>query len=140
MIRSPARSEIAINVTPMIDVMIFLIVFFLAATNFAEVEREQDVQLPGTQGVGNLSRTLDTKLTINVKQDGSTVVSGKTYDAKDLEALVREHRLRLKEALKVEIRADRRAYHGDVARVLALVRSAGVLRPIIDTRQVSLDR
>jgi biopolymer transport protein ExbD len=45
----------------------------------------------------------------------------------------------LKDALKVEIRADKRTLHGDVARVLAMVREAGVIRPAIDTRQVTLE-
>jgi len=138
MIRTNAkrREELLINVTPMIDVMIFLIVFFLAATNFAEIEREQDIQLPEAARVGSLSRILDNKITVNVRQDGTSLVEGRKYDAAELKALVATRHARFKDALKVEIRADWRTPHGEVARVLALVRQAGVSRPVIPTKEL----
>jgi biopolymer transport protein ExbD len=139
MIRSSGRrrEDLLINVTPMIDVMIFLIVFFLAATNFAEIEREQDIQLPEASRVGSLSRILDNKITVNVRQDGTSLVEGRKYGAAELKALVATRHARFKDALKVEIRADRRTPHGEVTRVLALVREAGVSRPMIPTKEFS---
>ena len=140
MIRTPVkREELLINMTPMIDVMIFLIVFFLAATNFAQIEREQDIQLPETISTGSLSRTGDSKITINVKQDGAAFVEGRAYGAEELRELIGRRRARWKDALKVEIRADRRTLHGNVARVLASVRAAGVSRPFVDTKETSLE-
>jgi len=133
------REDLLINMTPMIDVMIFLIVFFLAATNFAEIEREQDIHLPVTRGVGSLSKTLENKIIINVKKDGTVFVLGRKYETDELRAYIASRHASLKDALKVELRADKRTLHGDVARVLAMVREAGVLRPAIDTKQVTLE-
>jgi biopolymer transport protein ExbD len=136
----PKREELLINVTPMIDVMIFLIIFFLAATNFAQIEREQDIQLPGTKTTtGSLSKTLDSKVTINIKKDGSFFVKGERLEVDGLKALIARHRTALGDGMKVEIRADERATHGSVAKVLALVREAGVTRPAIDTAQTQME-
>jgi biopolymer transport protein ExbD len=140
MIRLPARrEELLINMTPMIDVMIFLIVFFLAATRFAEIEREQDVQLPVAGKVGSLSGMLNDRVLINVKKDGSAYVDGRSFNLEELKSLVGRRVGASKTNLKVEVRADRRALHGDVARVLAALREAGVSRPAIDTKQETLE-
>jgi len=122
----------------MIDVMIFLIVFFLAATKFAEIEREQDIQLPGARAVGSLSGMLSNRVVVNVKKDGTVVVDKREYGLPELKALVRSRLEVLKDGLKVEIRGDKRASHGDVTRVLATLREAGVSRPTINTKQEEL--
>jgi biopolymer transport protein ExbD len=141
MIQNQRRAEvdIQINVTPMIDLMIFLIIFFLCATTFTQLEREQEVLLPATRGTGSLSRTLDNNLIINVKKDGETFVSGRKYGEKELESLITDHHARAKGALKVKVRADHRTPYGHVASVLALVERAGVSRPYIDTKQDKLE-
>jgi biopolymer transport protein ExbD len=135
---SQRREQLLINMTPMIDVMIFLIVFFLAATKFAEIEREQDIQLPGTRGVGSLSGVLNNKVVVNVKKDGTVVIEKRVYGLPELKAFIRSRLEVLKDNLKVEIRGDKRASHGDVARVLASLREAGISRPTINTKQEEL--
>jgi biopolymer transport protein ExbD len=139
-IRTPARrEELLINMTPMIDVMIFLIVFFLAATKFSEIEREQDVQLPEAGKVGSLSGMLGDRVMVNVKKDGAVFIDGRSYAVPELKAMVQRRVEVQKGNLKVEVRADRRTLHGDVARVLAALREAGVSRPAIDTKQETLE-
>ncbi len=136
---SGRKEELLINMTPMIDVMIFLIVFFLAATQFAEVERQQDIQLPVAGRVGSLSGMLSGRVIVNVKRDGTVVVERKEYGAEELRALIRRRLETFKDSLKVEVRADRRTLHGDVAKVLAELREAGISRPAINTRQETLE-
>lgn len=139
MIRSEKkREDIYINVTPMIDVMIFLIVFFLVATNFAQKEREQDVLLPEARGTKVLSKALESNLIINVKKDGQVVVNGRKIGERDLQDLI-ARRHEATSALKVKVRADKRTPYGDVATVLATVERAGVSRPYIDTKQDLLE-
>lgn len=142
MIRTSRKSmmeEIQINVTPMIDLMIFLIVFFLTATTFTQIEREQEVLLPSTRGSGSLSRALDNNLIINVKKDGTLVVAGRRYGEKDLLAVIAARNSSSNKTLRVKVRGDARAFHGDVARVLALVEEAGVTRSYIDTKVEKLE-
>ena len=140
MIRCDRRTEdVYINVTPMIDLMIFLIVFFLAATEFAQIEREHDILLPQTRGVGGLSKALENKLVINVKRDGEIIVEGRKCREEDLLAFVATRNKGAGNKLKVKIRADKRTPYGNVAAVLAIVEKAGVSAPFIDTKQENLD-
>ena len=64
-----------INMTPMIDVVFLLLIFFLAATTFAREEVELDLRLPqaksGQAGKG------DTQLVVNVFADGRITVDGR---------------------------------------------------------------
>ena len=92
---------------------------------------------------GRISDELSSQYTVgytskNVKRDGAVFVDGKSYAVPELKALVRRRAEAIPGSLKVEVRADRRALHGDVARVLAALREAGVSRPAIDTREETL--
>ena len=71
--RKSVMEDVQINVTPMIDLMIFLIVFFLTATTFTQMEREQEVMLPSTHGSGSLSRALDRAWALSLLQEAARV-------------------------------------------------------------------
>lgn len=125
--------------TPMIDMVFLLIIFFLTATTFTQKEREQDVLLPSTSGVGSLSKALSRNLIINVKKDGGIFVAGTKYAEDDLLLIISNQNAQLNNGLKVKIRADKRTRYGNVARVLAIVEKAGVSRLYVDTKQDFLD-
>ncbi len=110
------RDELEINMTPMIDMVFLLIIFFLTATTFAQKEREQDVLLPSNRNAGSLSRSYDNNLIINVLRDGSAVVFGEKIAEEKLVALVKDRRLRASQPLKVLVRADWRALQVFLAR------------------------
>ena len=140
MIQKPRKHEdLLINMTPMIDVMIFLIVFFLAATNFAQVERQQDVELPETRPGGTLSTTLDSTLIVNVKKDGQIYVAEKKLSDAELTDLVSRRHEVFKSALRVDVRGDQRAAHGDMCRVYRAIRRGGVARPAIILKETTFE-
>src|SRR6476661_7942471 len=113
----PPDETFPINVTNMIDVFLLLLIFFLVATTFAREERDAKVQLPGTSAVRPISAPAR-DVVINIQQDGSVVLSGKTVTGEELQN-------RLHQALQedpgrnVLIRADERSlvkYFAGVAR------------------------
>ena len=140
MIRLAHRDDqdLQINMVPLIDLMLFLIVFFLAATSFADRERDQDVQLPVNSNPKSLSRAADTRAVVNVLRDGAIRYQGRPTTDTELEARLRERRTQVHRPLQVLLRADRRAAYGNVAVALAAVERAGVERPAIVTRSVEL--
>lgn len=72
-----------IIVTPMIDFLLFLLIFFLVATNFDESEREMSVVLPqASEAMPLIARPKE--LFVNVTQQGKFVVSGETVNAGQL--------------------------------------------------------
>jgi len=133
------REEPQINVVPLVDVVFFMIIFFLVMTSFTEVEREQDVLLPTNRNPGSLSREFDRNVVVNVLKDGTIRLFGREASADDVAARIRERRERAREPLKVMVRADRRTAYGNVALALAAVERAGVQRPYVMTRMVELE-
>ena len=117
-------SEAGISLTSMLDVVFNLLVFFLVATTMAEEEREIGVQLPGTSSFRPLSAPPQ-QLIVNVKDDGSTIVSGRTYDPQALSQLLTKTAKDDPDRI-VLIRADERGPHKYFAGVARLAKQAGI--------------
>ena len=117
-------SDAAISLTSMLDVVFNLLIFFLVATTMAQEEREIGVQLPNTGNFRPLSAPPQ-QLIVNVKEDGSTVVAGKTYDTAGLAALL-ARTARDEPDRVVLIRADERGPHRYFAGVARMAKQAGI--------------
>lgn len=132
--RTGEESDLQVNLTPMIDMVFLLIIFFLTATTFTEREREQDVLLPTNRNPGSLSRNSETSVIVNVKEDGTIFVRGARREPADLVAFLRSERERIGPELKVQVRGDGRTSYRNVTRALEAIESAGIPKPYIDTK------
>ena len=74
-----SEPEEPFNLIPLTDMVFNLLIFFMAATSFTQIEKEMAVQLPKTAPFQTMSAP-PKQLVINIKADGSTVVAGKTYE------------------------------------------------------------
>lgn len=119
-----AGDELTLNLTPMIDVVFQLLIFFMVATTFQDPEREIDLDLPQANSGSALETELD-EIVINVKRDGSLILSGEVIDRDTLG-------LRLSSAAEsnpetpVTIRGDRLVHHEDVVAVMDACGMAGL--------------
>lgn len=119
------------NVTPLIDVVMCLIIFYLMVGHLAS-GRAGDVRLPTAATGATPERA--TTLVINVvprepagAEGGATILLGDEEVAgPELVARLRE-REALSPGLEVQIRADRTLTYGAVAPILAACREAGLL-------------
>ncbi|MBM4107371.1 MAG: biopolymer transporter ExbD [Phycisphaerae bacterium] len=115
-----------INVTPLIDVVMVLIVFYLIVGQLA-TQRLADLDLPST-AIGALDQP-DRPLVVEVAPgaDGSASIlaDGVPVTADALEDLVRA-RIAERPDLAVQVRADRRAPYAQVAPVVEACRRAGL--------------
>jgi biopolymer transport protein ExbD len=98
-----------VELTPMIDVVFLLIIFFMTTAQFARTVRE-DLELPREQG--EQEQTPDESgVVINIRENGGIVVGGEAVGLDELETVIgREvERLRSRDPreLKLTIRADR---------------------------------
>lgn len=109
-----------INVTPLVDVvLVLLVVFMVTAPLLATGLR---IELPRVSAEETALR--DTKLVVTVTKDGHVV-----FDDRDVTGNIEEVLLgdaRVQAAGEVYVRADQDARYGDVARVVAAARAAGV--------------
>lgn len=101
-----------LNLTPLIDMVFLLLVFFLAATTFARAEVEMDLDLPKSQA-GKSDRESHL-LVVNVMRDGTIRVDGREVTADALRQRLRAAAARDKDQA-VLIRGDAVAQFGVVA-------------------------
>ncbi len=125
------ESTIAMDLTPVIDMVFLLLIFFLVATTFHQTEREMQIALPFAGSAEPLSTMLK-ELVVNVDADGHIVVSGRSMDSDELRALV-ERAVAANPEQKVTVRGDRRAVYAHIVAVLDACKSGGIQEPYLDT-------
>ena len=101
------------NMTPMIDVVFLLLIFFMTVTQASQVNKEA-VELPELEG---WEEQKPTTVMINVDEEGRYIVTGEERTSTELLELVARELTRLNDnpaLLTVVIRADRRAKCGAI--------------------------
>ena len=76
------------DLTPVIDVVFLLLIFFLVATEYHQEERELDVVLPEVAQAQPLAMTKE--LIVNITKAGVFKVAGRDYNEQQLYQIIRE--------------------------------------------------
>jgi biopolymer transport protein ExbD len=121
--RHPDQAQAGkINVTPLIDVVMVLIVFYLIVGQLA-TQRLADLELP-TSALGTMELS-EQPLIVEVVGDREILADGVAVTPESLELLVRA-RVAQRPDLPVQVRADRHAPYARVAPVVEACRRAGL--------------
>ncbi len=102
---SSALSQLGL--TPLIDIVFLLLIFFLVATRFAEEEREMDVLLPEASEAQPLT-SKPRELFINIDHEGRYYVTGRIVTLDELQPILNAAYVNNPGRASVVIRADRR--------------------------------
>ena len=127
----PAENEARIEIIPLIDIMFFLLASFMLVSLSMVNLKGVKVNLPTAT-----TATTETKndfVTISVDKGGTAYFDRKPVGANELVQRLTARR-ETGENLRVFISGDADARHGDMIRVLDLVRSAGVQKVAFETR------
>lgn len=124
MIRRTKRSIAGINIVPLIDVMFFLVLFFVVTTTFRTETAGLDVQLPTA---ATARQNVPSELVITVREDGRIYVGDRAVTSTQLQQEVRRA-LANRPDLLVIIRGDRRARYEYVVQAIDDVRAVGGYR------------
>ncbi len=130
--RKPTVEPLEINLTPMIDCLLFLIIFLLLATSFNHFSR-LNIILPEAEGVA-LTEQKDS-IEVAVQEDGSYLVNGITLASSneaELTSMLQQEAGNNRDMLFV-IAADANATHQSVVRVMDIAGKLGFLNLNIST-------
>lgn len=111
-------------IIPMIDIMFFLLVFFMVSTMYMVDLKTIPMQLPVADNAA-----IDTKTTfaVSIKKDGTLWLGEKQTDIKSL-AMQAVMEQKNNPSFAIVIRADKEADYGQVIAVLDTLKGAGVNR------------
>jgi biopolymer transport protein ExbD len=110
----------SLTLTPLIDVVFLLLIFFLVATQFAQDDEQLPIQLPSASNA--LPMTLEPEeLVISVGEDGTYVARGKRLTVREIENVVRQAVADNPQRQTVIIRGDRRVPFQHVVALLDLM-------------------
>jgi biopolymer transport protein ExbD len=109
------RGSVGFNMTPMIDVVFLLIIFFLVSSHLARQETQLELDLPDAASGQRSTEDEVRRVVVNVlaeeEAEGRVQVGGKSLAPDELAALIgfesRQARQK-EEKLEVRIRSDRR--------------------------------
>jgi biopolymer transport protein ExbD len=114
----------ALNLTSMIDVLFLLIIFFMVATKFDEMERNIEVAVPQVAAAGE-DMPPPQPLIVTVTADGRLDLDGKAVTETELSSRLAAARTPLTEPTVV-IHGDAKCAFQHVAAALGACRQAGI--------------
>jgi len=113
-----------IQLAPLVDVLMLLLIFFLLTWNAARNENELDVKIPKATQAKEKSAPIG-DVVVNVKTDGNVVVNRRTLNGDELTELLR-NLVQLNSEQAVVIRGDEAGAYKNVVDVLNICSQAGV--------------
>ena len=113
-----------IQLAPLVDVLLLLLIFFLLTWNAARNENELDVKVPKASAAKEKSAPIGDVI-VNVKADGNVVVNRRTLSGAELGELLKSL-VQLNSEQAVVIRGDEGGAYKNIIGVLNICTEAGV--------------
>lgn len=124
MIRRSHPEMATINLTPMIDVVFLLLIFFMVGSKLDNGESHLQVNVPSVGQMNSMARLPDERI-VEFTAEGTLTLDGDAVSPDQLVSVLRSQHSNYP-ALKVAVRADDNIPYGQVAGVLQMVRASGV--------------
>lgn len=122
----PRQNGLKFNITPLIDVVFLLVIFFLVASHFARTDPTETVELP------RASQTKEEddprRLTVTINAAGQYFVNAKEVSISDLENIIQEGSEGDPETYAVRIRGDQSSPFSAAEPIMLICPKFGVTR------------
>lgn len=127
-----SKKSIGFDITPLIDVVFLLLIFFMLTTTFINVESGVKVDLPSGD-FAEVSKSQN--LIVSITENNVLYLNNKLVDPNKLSEYIREEIGNNVDALVV-LEADQNISHGKVVRVMNLIKKGGAERIAIATKPI----
>ncbi|MBR9803731.1 MAG: ExbD/TolR family protein [Rubinisphaera brasiliensis] len=116
--------EPVLNLTPMIDIVLLLIIFFMVGTKFSDAERQFEINLPTVSDAMPLT-TLPDELVVSVSEKGELTLDSRPVTLAELQQELTTAAERYADQAVI-IRGDAQGSYQNVMDVLAACHRAGL--------------
>lgn len=113
-----------IQLAPLVDVLLLLLIFFLMTWNAARNENELDVKVPKASAAKERAAPIGDVI-VNVKSDGNVIVNRRTLSPTELSDLLK-NLVQLNPEQAVVIRGDEAGAYKNIVAVLNTCSESGV--------------
>ncbi|HEY1048102.1 MAG TPA: biopolymer transporter ExbD [Prosthecobacter sp.] len=123
-LRPKRRPVPTIPIVSLIDIMVILLIFFIATTTFKKDKMQVKITLPESKSLGGASDAASARVPITINEEQKIFLDGKPVELANLATAITS----LKEAkpgLKLELEADTTAALGILVKVWDSLREAG---------------
>lgn len=124
-VKLQSRALGSLTMTPLIDVVFLLLIFFLVSTQFADEEREIEMELPTASQALPLTAQ-PAELFVNINRDGNFFIDGQYRQEEAIEDILRQAVANNPLTQTVVIRADKRAPWQSVLTAIDLCKKSGI--------------
>ncbi len=132
--RRENAEDATINLTPMIDVVFLLVIFFMVGSKFSEAENRVDVDLPAAD-LRAMTRVPDERV-VAVDARGGVTLDGQPIRGEQLTETLRQQHAAYP-GLRVSVRGDGDVPHKQMMEVYRAVRVSGVGQISLASRRVT---
>ncbi|MDP6355011.1 MAG: biopolymer transporter ExbD [Planctomycetota bacterium] len=127
------EEEFEIMMTPMIDCVFLLLVYFLVATSFTKIEKDITITLPEASN-SSVKESESNEIIVNVRKNGVYVVKQRQVELNMLEDMFKEAKEKDDKPMVI-IRGDEYALHQDVVKVMNSCLKEGITNVSVATFQ-----
>lgn len=118
--------SVQFNVTPLIDVVFLLIIFFLVNSRLAQQETQMELALPHAASGHEAEESKTPRVTINLLPDGRLFLGSDEIDVSEMQRRLEVERKQTRGDLEVRLRADRQVAYQKVEPLLLACTKAGI--------------
>ena len=134
MLRTKRDNEPELNLTPLIDVVFLLLIFFMVSTTF---ERESEISIELPESSGEISKHEKSTIEISIDNQGRFFINQRMI--KDTEIKTLKQAIQIvrgqEKAPKLIISADRMTPHQSVVKAMDAARQLGLVHLTFATKQ-----
>jgi len=132
--RRQSKEEVTVNLTPLIDIVFLLLIFFMVSTTFTK-ENHLSIDLP--EAMAEASETQPQAIEILISASGEYSINDQTLINHQLDTLKRglQKALANRQTAPVVITADAKTPHEAVVRAMDAAGQLGLVNLSITTRQ-----
>ena len=121
--RNEEEENFSLDLTPLVDVVFLLLIFFMVSTVFVDFKRRMDISLPASKV--SIPDEIPKAVELEITVDKQVFLNGNKVSLKSLESALKKIDVDKKKA--AIIRADKNLPYGDVIKVMGMLQSARIL-------------
>lgn len=122
--RKEEEDVFGLDMTPMIDVVFLLLIFFMVSTSFIDFSRRMDISLPEAKAAITANKLKN--YVIEIGLDKKILLNGIEVDFDTLEIKLKAKEDKLKMKKSVIIKADEKLDYGLVVKVMGIVNASKI--------------